>query len=40
MNRLLFIIFWLFLAFKNSMAEVIRIFAAADLQYALKEIAQ
>ena len=40
MNRLLFIIFWLFLAFKSSMAEVIRVFAAADLQYALKEIAQ
>jgi molybdate transport system substrate-binding protein len=40
MNRLLLIIFWLFLAFKSSMAEVIRVFAAADLQYALKEIAQ
>jgi len=37
---MLVVIFWLFLAFKSSMAEVIRVFAAADLQYALKEIAQ
>lgn len=40
MSRMLVVILWLFLAFKNSMAEVIRVFAAADLQYALKEIAQ
>jgi len=37
---MLVVILWLFIAFKSSMAEVIRVFAAADLQYALKEIAQ
>lgn len=37
---MLVVILWFLLAFKSSMAEVVRVFAAADLQYALKEIAQ